>query len=48
MGLAVLKQSSRYPNPTRQARWGSSFHALGRGCAAELRAARPSAATPAG
>jgi len=36
MGLAVLKQSSRCPNPSRLARWGSSFHALGRGCAAEL------------
>jgi len=29
-----LKQSSRCPTPPRQARWGSAFHALGRGCAA--------------
>jgi len=43
-----LKQSSRCPNPSHQARWGSSFQARGRGCAAELRAARHSAATPAG
>ena len=36
MGLAVLKQSSRCPNPSRRARCRSSLHAFGRGCAAEL------------